>query len=177
MAFFSELGSTLSAKGKDIAKKAKDFADISKLDTQISSEEEMIRKAYEEIGRKYFEQNQSREDDPFHPYFQTIVDSMRKISDFRMEITAIRGVTVCPGCGAEIPASSRFCPACGYKTEETVPPQAPKEGEPGVVHCPSCGALLTQDALFCGSCGHKLVRPEPQGQDAQEPQDADSNQT
>lgn len=160
MAFFDELGANISSKGKDIAKKARDYADISKLNTQISSEEEIIRNTYSAIGEKYFEQNRTNQEDSFHTEFQTILDSMQKILELRKEITAIRGVTVCPNCGAEISAGACFCPGCGKKAEENIVSDTVEA--PGADHCPSCGSPLRPDALFCGKCGLKRNVPQPE---------------
>lgn len=46
----------------------------------------------------------------------------------------------CPSCGAEIPASSKFCPECGFRTQERT--------------C-SCGFKLLPGNKFCPECGKK----------------------
>ena len=48
---------------------------------------------------------------------------------------------ICPGCKADIPAGSRFCPQCGA-------PQALK--------CASCGQENAAGSRFCAQCGNKL---------------------
>ena len=48
---------------------------------------------------------------------------------------------ICPGCKADIPAGSRFCPQCGA-------PQALK--------CASCGQDNAAGSRFCAQCGNKL---------------------
>lgn len=49
----------------------------------------------------------------------------------------------CGGCGANIPAGSKFCPECGAKQE-------------GKKFCPECGGEVSANNKFCPKCGHKL---------------------
>ncbi|MDA8331870.1 MAG: zinc ribbon domain-containing protein, partial [Candidatus Dormibacteraeota bacterium] len=56
---------------------------------------------------------------------------------------------LCVSCGADIPASSRFCPQCGVELGRT---------------CPSCGELTSTQARFCSSCGAPLTAAAPQPQ-------------
>lgn len=56
----------------------------------------------------------------------------------------------CIYCGAEIPESARFCPACGKPVADA---------------CPSCGAALPQGAAFCPECG-KSVKVSDGGETA-----------
>jgi membrane protease subunit (stomatin/prohibitin family) len=55
---------------------------------------------------------------------------------------AASAMVKCPSCGAENPASAKFCNNCG----------APL----GKVKCPNCGAENAPDAKFCNNCGAKL---------------------
>lgn len=51
--------------------------------------------------------------------------------------------TTCPDCTREIPADSRFCPACGH--QQLVLSQ-----------CDNCGKNLSPAAKFCSRCGQKV---------------------
>lgn len=53
--------------------------------------------------------------------------------------------SVCPKCGAQVPAGSKFCPMCGEKIEVAA-------GE----FCPQCGQKLAPGAKFCPNCGAKV---------------------
>ncbi|MDR1697984.1 MAG: SPFH domain-containing protein [Erysipelotrichaceae bacterium] len=48
---------------------------------------------------------------------------------------------ICPGCGKQIKANSKFCSECGYKI---------------VTVCPACGKTVAPGTKFCGDCGTKL---------------------
>jgi membrane protease subunit (stomatin/prohibitin family) len=52
------------------------------------------------------------------------------------------GGVPCPKCKAEMPANSKFCPECGAKM--------------GAATCPKCNAEILSDDKFCPSCGEKL---------------------
>ncbi len=64
--------------------------------------------------------------------------TMLKTESWRQGVRA-----TCPGCGAPIDKSAKFCSACGTKLVQTA-------------HCPQCGAKLTEGAKFCGSCGAQI---------------------
>lgn len=54
---------------------------------------------------------------------------------------AARSHMLCPSCNADIPASSKFCPECGFNTQERI--------------C-SCGFKLLPGNKFCPECGKKI---------------------
>ncbi len=54
----------------------------------------------------------------------------------------------CEGCGATLPANSKFCLECGQK----VTPKLPEN----MMLCPKCGKTV-QKGKFCIECGHKFT--------------------
>ena len=54
---------------------------------------------------------------------------------------------LCPKCGQEIPAGSKFCLECGEKV--IVIPD-------GKILCPDCGQIVA-NGKFCIECGHKFI--------------------
>ena len=57
----------------------------------------------------------------------------------------------CANCGKTISETDVFCPHCGTKVEEIVPPP-----EPGTIVCPYCGSVLERGARFCNMCGKPM---------------------
>lgn len=55
MDFFSKLGDTISATGKDVSKKARDLTGLAKLNMDLRAKEEYILRQYQEIGKQYYE--------------------------------------------------------------------------------------------------------------------------
>lgn len=58
----------------------------------------------------------------------------------------------CPTCGATVPASADYCPACGDDLESVA------AAEPnGGIACPECNAVAAEGSRFCPACGTKLA--------------------
>lgn len=52
----------------------------------------------------------------------------------------------CPGCGIDVPGSSKFCSSCGTVLQEP---------------CSICGEALNVGSRFCGSCGNSTAEAAP----------------
>ncbi|MEM2874855.1 MAG: SPFH domain-containing protein [Candidatus Hadarchaeales archaeon] len=55
-------------------------------------------------------------------------------------------LVICPGCGARIPSSAKFCPECGSQI-------SPR----GTMKCPKCGEEIPSTSKFCPACGKSLT--------------------
>ena len=98
----------------------------------------------------------------FEPAFSDMVNAIRdaegRISTYKTQIMALKGVQACPNCGAEVPISASFCNSCGTKMPEYIPA--------GMVKCPNCGQLVKEGTRFCTSCGNPFPQPEPAPEEA-----------
>ncbi|ELY78313.1 zinc ribbon domain-containing protein [Natrinema pallidum] len=56
----------------------------------------------------------------------------------------------CPHCGADIPASVDYCPACGDGLEQVPEPN-------GGIVCPECDAVAAKGSRYCPACGTRLA--------------------
>jgi membrane protease subunit (stomatin/prohibitin family) len=56
-------------------------------------------------------------------------------------------VVICPKCGSQIPATSKFCPECGQSLE--IRAVETKK-------CPKCGSDALKAVKFCSECGYKF---------------------
>lgn len=90
------------------------------------------------------------------------------------EMSAANGggtASLCPKCGADVPAGAKFCARCGAKTDGGAAGGVCKKcgtrllagakfcsecGTPVETLCPKCGAKLLENAKFCPECGEKL---------------------
>lgn len=123
MAFWENLGGTITAKSKEMADKAKNFTDIASLKGQIVAQENVILRQYKEIGREYYAAHK----DDAEPEFAEAMEAVKKaediIEELKKKIADLSGTKHCEACGSEVPDDSAFCPKCGakmeVKTEET----------------------------------------------------------
>lgn len=117
MDFFTKLGDTISATGKDVSKKAKDLTGLAKLNMDVRAKEEYVLKQYTEIGKRYYEQHK----DDTEPAFGEIVlikEAMEEIEALKGEIAQLKGLKKCSACGAVMELDAVFCNKCGAKYEE-----------------------------------------------------------
>lgn len=117
MDFFSKLGDTLSATGKDVSRKAKDLTGLAKLNMDVRTKEEYVLKQYTEIGKQYYEQHKD-EAEPAFGEIALIKETMEEIEALKGEIAQLKGLKKCPACGAVMELDAVFCNQCGAKYEE-----------------------------------------------------------
>ena len=79
-------------------------------------------------------------------YLDEIKAAQNAIAECEQKLKDLRGVSVCPACGAEVGADSMFCPSCGNRMHT----EQPKAEGPV---CPNCGAPIAAGSKFCTSCG------------------------
>ena len=134
MAFFEELGKTLSDKGKEAAKKAKDLTEALQLKSQLSAEKEKVNQAYITLGRAYYDSHDASAEETYAAEFEVIRAGLMKMAELEDEICELEGSRICAECGAKIEKGAMFCSRCGAKmppkpetvevVSEDVPPEA-----------------------------------------------------
>lgn len=72
-----------------------------------------------------------------------IRDSQNPQGQSQQAPAAAPATITCPNCHHQIPASSKFCPDCGYNLQGTP--------------CPKCGTVNPPGAKFCTNCGTALT--------------------
>jgi membrane protease subunit (stomatin/prohibitin family) len=70
-------------------------------------------------------------------------DSQSQQGQSQAAPAAAPATITCPNCHHQIPASSKFCPDCGYNLQGTA--------------CPKCGTVNPPGAKFCTNCGTSLT--------------------
>lgn len=126
MDFFSKLGDTISATGKDVSRKAKDLTGLAKLNMDVRTKEEYILRQYQEIGKQYYEQH--KEDaEPAFAEIALIKEALEEIEALKSEIADLKGLKRCQSCGTALNVDDVFCKKCGAKYEE--PEKEVYEGE------------------------------------------------
>lgn len=118
MAFWENLGGTITAKSKEMADKAKNFTDIASLKGQIVAQENVILRQYKEIGREYYAAHKDDAEVEFPEAMETVKKAEDIIEELKKKIADLSGTKHCEACGNEVPEDSAFCPKCGAKMEE-----------------------------------------------------------
>lgn len=119
MDFFSKLGDTISATGRDVSQKAKDLTGIAKLNMDVRSKEEYVLKQYSEIGKRYFEMHKDDAQAEFEEV-ALIKAALEEIEGLKNEIAVMKGLSHCTSCGAVMGADDAFCTKCGAKREDSL---------------------------------------------------------
>lgn len=118
MAFWENLGGTITAKSKEVADKAKNFTDIASLKGQIVTQENAIQRYYKEIGRAYYAVHKDDEIVECQDQFDSIKKAEAIINELQKKIAEISGTKHCASCDCDVPDDSAFCPKCGAKLED-----------------------------------------------------------
>lgn len=114
-----------------------------------------LKKAYEEIGKIYYQKNKTNLDDnSYQHYFEEIEKLNMERDKLESRTLMLQGKKRCPHCQTIVPIESKFCNMCGEKLPEVKMPEEKKE-IPDVRKCADCGTVLEADAMFCPNCGKK----------------------
>ncbi|MBR4223407.1 MAG: zinc ribbon domain-containing protein [Oscillospiraceae bacterium] len=128
--FFDRLSEALTSTGKNVGDKAKAKSDEVKLLYKVGTEKKALEMIYTEIGKAYYE---AYKDEPVEEVAALVSEATIKAAEIAAiedQIRTIKGVYVCPNCGADIPLEYDFCGKCGTKAERPEPaPVAEAEAE------------------------------------------------
>lgn len=133
MSFLDNLGQKINDVSQTTIKKTKNLADTAKLNLNISEEERKISTAYEQIGKWYATKHREDADAEVHTWIKAIASSEARIKECRESIHQMKGMVICPACGASINEDAAFCSACGQKLPEKPKPEPIKEADVEVI--------------------------------------------
>ncbi len=142
-----------------LEQKMKNASEASNLNGQIRENEKLIEKHYYDLGKLYFEKHGSSPSAETEEVCKAIASCLEKIDSLKKELVIVKGLKLCPSCGAECPVDVPFCSACGTKLPMPEP-EVHKEAQ-SVAFCGKCGNKLTSDAAFCPSCGTPVTQTAP----------------
>ncbi|MCM1577409.1 MAG: zinc-ribbon domain-containing protein [Ruminococcus sp.] len=125
---FEKIAETLSSTGKAVTEKTKQGSDIVKANIKIANEERALTDIYTEMGKLYYD---NHKDDPCCEAMSALCsrasEKIASVEALKAQVMALKGVNVCPNCGAEIPQENEFCGKCGAKIERPAPEKAANE--------------------------------------------------
>ncbi len=153
---FSSIGNSIkkgaSSITEGVKKGASTFSESISLKSKIDTAEKTIAGLYQDIGKKFFEENKDNCSETFSTLVDAVKDNQKIIEEAKDALQALASQPKCPKCGAEVRKGSNFCTSCGAKLEsEPVPEETPEEAA-----CPVCKEKVEADAQFCPFCGTKI---------------------
>ena len=136
MAFFEDLGRTLTKVGEVAAEKTKGVAEFTKVNAKILDAQNKLDKAYIQLAKKYLELHPANEEEDMKAVVEavyTLEDQLKdfefdskifaeRLKDLRRQLQDLKGALKCEVCGAQCNAEAVFCSKCGaeLKKEEIV---------------------------------------------------------
>ena len=153
-----DLGKKLSEAGKTTLAKTREFSSVNKLGSAIHAEERTQEQLFLQLGKEYFNLHEDVTGGDFEDIMKEIRESRERSADLQAEINDIRGIRICPECGAEVELGAIFCNICGVKMPEYEAPE--HEGKQVILRCTGCGREVRDEDKFCPTCGSKIERPE-----------------
>jgi hypothetical protein len=155
MDFFNKLGDSIQNVSKEATKKAKDLSGTVSLNAQIKESESGLEKLYKAIGEKYYNTYTADAEEKYTEECAQIKVLKEKIEKDRKSLRELKGLVLCPNCGAEVEQTAAHCPKCGtFLKAEVVEPVVTPEQQTSF--CPGCGEAVVPGTKFCGKCGTKL---------------------
>lgn len=145
--FLDGIGKRLSDAGQGVARHTRNFTEVTRLNGAITEQQRQADALLRELGQACYDRHQNDPDYEYAAQIEGIRAAYAQIAQNQARIRQIKGVRVCPQCGAEVGPESAFCGGCGAKVE-------PEEHEEG--KCPACGSPVDADSLFCPVCGNRL---------------------
>lgn len=164
MALFESLTKKAADASAKAIQKTREISEVARLNSMISEEEKTISNAYFQIGKLYATVHAQDSEPEFMGMIGTIVDSDRKIQEYKRQIQDLKGVQRCEKCGAEVARGVSFCSSCGAP----MPVESPKIPEDKMV-CSACGALVKKGMRFCTSCGKPMEQQPSQSLETAQP--------
>lgn len=125
MALWENLSRKASMVTEKAVQQAKDLSEQVKIRGQIADEEKTITDSYTQIGKQYAELHPEDYEEVFAGWFAAIENARRRVEVLRAQLRDLKGVALCPKCGAEVAADAVFCSACGAP----MPKEEPREAE------------------------------------------------
>ena len=101
MAFLEGVTEKITKAGQGVAQSTKNMAGTVKLNSSIAEEEKQIKANYTRIGEAYYQAHKEEPEAEMAEWISAITESMGRIAEYREQLQKIKGLCVCPSCGAE----------------------------------------------------------------------------
>jgi len=148
MAIIDDIGKKLVKSGQDTLEKAlekaKALVEITRLGGQVADEQNALVTFYAQIGEKYYSLRKDDPDEEYSQFCDRITAGLMRIAELNTEIQRLKGMRLCPKCGAACPVDAKYCSKCGECLPLPEPAAEPDE-------C-GCGAECAADECAEAEC-------------------------
>lgn len=148
MAFFEELGKTISGTGKEVATKARTLTETIQLRTQISAEKANLDEAYAAIGKLFYESG-IEPGEAYVKAYEAVGTGRERLAALEIELLQTEGTRICAECGAKVPKESLYCGKCGAPVKEAAYEEA-KEAESSSKTEEAAAFQAEEESSSCG---------------------------
>ncbi len=118
MAFFEELGKTLTKVGEATAQKTKEVAEFTKVNAKILEVQNKLDKAYAEVGKRYLELHPANEEEEMKSAVNGVYKLEDQLRDLKRQLQELKGTVKCDQCGTQCDANASFCSVCGKELQK-----------------------------------------------------------
>lgn len=113
MAFFEELGKTLTKVGEVTAQKTKEVAELTKVNAKILETQNKLDKAYTEVGKKYIALHPVNDEEGMQEVVSAVYALEDQLKDLEKQLHELKGTVKCATCGTQCDADAAYCSKCG----------------------------------------------------------------
>ena len=113
MAFFEELGKTLTKAGEAAAQKTKEVAELTKANAKILDVKAKLDKAYAAVGKKYMELHPVNEEEDMKAVVEVVYALEDQLRELEKHLQDLKGTVKCEVCGTQCNSEAAFCSKCG----------------------------------------------------------------
>jgi hypothetical protein len=119
MTIWDDITKNVNEVASATAKKAGELTNVAKTRVAIYAEQSKLSRAYEDIGRLYYEGKRTGADNvaKIASLFVTVEDATKEIARLKASLARAVNSVICPSCGAKYRKTFAFCPHCGTKNE------------------------------------------------------------
>ncbi len=112
---FRKMSDDVGKVAREVADTSKKAAARAKVRRIINSCNESLQTIYQEIGARYFVENQCAPEAQYEGLFQQASDLIAQIDVLKSELAGLDNASICPTCGSRVNDLQKFCPECGSK--------------------------------------------------------------
>lgn len=151
MDFLNKAKNSIANAGKDISQKASDVGGLAKVTAHIHELEKDYNELMKNLAQTAYEQKYAEIKVLFPEIVAAIDNNRADYEKSRKEQAVLKGMRICPNCGAEQEKIVARCTVCGInldEAEKTIIPNVQTK-----TFCKKCGQELVPGAKFCMACG------------------------